>query len=514
MTTVLPEPTPYLPGQERKSLMPYLYDTVEYYPHQLEGVRKLARMRNFLLADDMGLGKSLQALTVATIDIKLGRASKILVVAPVSLKGNWADEIEKFTTLPYTILGQEIAPAKSFGHPDVIKKLGPVERAKQIEMFRELDGPKILVTNYEQIEPHLSDLNSMDFDIIIYDEAHYMKNYKSKRTKACLKLRGTRHFLLTGTPMLNQVNELWPLLHRIAPDEFPKYWSFIQRYCVFGGYKDKQIVGVKNEKELTEKLQSYMLRRMKSDVLDLPEVQYIQRKVDLLPEQRKIYDELIDNLRIEIHGNSEPDVVENALTKFLRLKQICGTTLPFTGTDNSSKLDLVTNDAVEVLTPYVGNEAPKLVVFSQFRPVIEAFAQRLDKMASHIDQWELHGDVPTHLRQGVVKEWAEHDGPAVIICNPIVAGVGLNMTAARHGFFIDKLFVPGLNQQAVDRMHRIGADVTQPIQITEYICRSTIENRVEQILRVKKKLFGSIVDESDFKRRLIMALMEEEAHAA
>lgn len=506
--------TTYLPGQERKSLAPWLYDTVEYYPHQIEGVRKLATMRNFLLADDMGLGKSLQALTVAAIDVKLGRASRILVVAPVSLKGNWADEIEKFTTFQYTVLGQEIAPAKEFGHPDVIKKLGPVERAKQIEMFREVEGPKILIVNYEQVEPHLGDLNHMGFDIIIYDEAHYMKNYKSKRTKACLKLRGTRHFLLTGTPLLNQVNELWPLLHRIAPDEFPRYWSFIQRYCVFGGYKDKQIVGVKNERELTDKLQSYMVRRMKADVLDLPEVQVIQRKVDLAPEQRKIYDELIDNMRIEMAGMDDPEVVENALTKFLRLKQICGTTLPFTGKDVSSKLDLVCLDALEILTPYKDHEAPKLVVFSQFRDVMEAFAQRMDHMASHIDQWEIHGDVKSELRQGVVKEWARHAGPAVLICNPTVAGVGLNMTASRHGFFIDKLFVPGLNQQAIDRMHRIGADATQPVQITEYICRSTIENRVEQILRIKKKLFGSIVDESDYKRRLIMALMEEEAHAA
>jgi len=91
-----------------------------------------------------------------------------------------------------------------------------------------------------------------------------------------------------------------------------------------------------------------------------------------------------------------------------------------------------------------------------------------------------------------------------------VAGVGLNMTAARHGSFVDKLFVPGLNQQAVDRMHRIGADLTQPIQITEYIARGTIENRVEQILRTKKKLFGSIVDESDFKRKLLQAIMEQD----
>lgn len=492
---------------QRKSLMPYLYDTVEYYPHQIEGVRKLARMQNFLLADDMGLGKSLQALTVAAIDVKRKWAEKILIVAPVSLKGNWSDEIEKFTAFKYLVLGQETERGAA-GHPDKIKKLGPVPRAKQIDDFRDMKGPKILVTNYEQIHVHLADLNKIGFDIVVYDEAHYMKNYKSQRTKACLKLNGSRHFLLTGTPMLNHVNELWPLLHKIDSAGYPKYWGFLQRYAVFGGYKNKQITGVKNEKELTERLQSVMVRRMKKDVLDLPDVQIIQRKVDLAPEQRKIYDELVENLTIEIGENKEE--VENALTKFLRLKQICGTTAPFTGNDVSSKLDLAVEDAAEILTPYKGNEAPKLVVFSQFRDVMECFMQRLDKMRSDIDIWELHGDVKTHLRQGVVKEWSEHDGPGVIVCNPVVAGVGLNMTAARHGFFIDKLFVPGLNQQAVDRMHRIGADATQPVQIHEYICRGTIENRVEQILRTKKKLFGSIVDESDFKRKLIQALMEKD----
>lgn len=498
-----------LVNNQRKSLMPYLYDTVEYYPHQIEGVRQLARMQNFLLADDMGLGKSLQALTVAAIDVKRGWASKILIVAPVSLKGNWSDEIEKFTTFKYMVLGQETEKQRG-NLPDKIKKLSPGQRNKQLEQFADIDGPKILVANYEQIKPHLTDLNKIGFDIIVYDEAHYMKNFKSQRTKACLQLNAGRHFLLTGTPMLNHVNELWPLLHKIDPAAYPKYWGFIQRYAVFGGYKNKQITGVKNEKELTERLQSVMVRRMKADVLDLPEVQIIQRKVDLAPEQRKIYNELVENMRIELAGEDEAQEVENALTRFLRLKQICGTTLPFTGEDVSSKLDLAVEDAIEILTPYRGNEAPKLVVFSQFRDVMEAFCQRLDAAASHIDIWEIHGDVKTHQRQGVVKEWSTHDGPGVIVCNPVVAGIGLNMTAARHGFFIDKLFVPGLNQQAIDRMHRIGADTTQPVQIHEYICRGTIENRVEQILRTKKKLFGSIVDESDFKRKLIQALMEEE----
>lgn len=496
-------------GQNRGSLAPYLYDTVEYYPHQIDGIRTLARWQNFLLGDDMGLGKSLQALTVATIDVVRGWASKILVVAPPSLKGNWADEIEKFTTFKYMIFGQETVERP--GHPDRIRILTPAKRLEQLEEFDAMASPKILIANYEQLIPHVNDLNKMGFDIAIYDEAHYMKNYKSKRTKAALKLNATRHFLLTGTPMLNRVDELWPLLHKIDPEAYPSYWGFRTRYAVMGGYKNKQIVGVKNEKELTERLQSVMLRRLKKDVLDLPDVQIIQRRVDLADEQRKIYDELIENMTIQI-GDSESEI-ENALTKFLRLKQICGTTKPFTGNDVSSKLDLAVEDAQEILTPTSENMSPKLVVFTQFRDVLECFCERLDKQAPWIDIWELTGDVPKHMRQGVVKEWENHPGPGVLVCMLQVSGIGLNMTAARHGFFIDKLFVPGLNQQAIDRLHRIGADTTQPVQIHEYICRSTIENRVEQINRDKKKLFGSIVDESDFKRKLIQALLEDDDHA-
>jgi SNF2 family DNA or RNA helicase len=486
---------------QRKSLMPHLYDTVEYYDHQIEGIRKMARMQNFLLADDMGLGKSLQALTVAAIDVIRGWCSKILIVAPVSLKGNWSDEIEKFTTFPYIVFGEERTVTNGVVK---VKKLGPVERHKQLLQYDEMAGPKILIINYEQVQPHLQDLNKLGFDITIFDEAHYMKNYKSQRTKACLKLSSTRNFLLTGTPLLNQVNELWPLLHKIDPAGYPKYWGFVQRYCVFGGYKDKQIIGVKNEKELTERLQSIMIRRMKKDVLDLPDVQYIERRVDLTAQQRKIYDKLIGDLVLERLDGTE-DEIENALTKFLRLKQICGTTLPFTGEDYSSKLDLAVSDAIEILL----NEH-KLVVFTQFRDVKEAFCRRMDSIAPDFDIWELDGDVPTHERQGVVRAWSSHPRPAMLVCMLQVSGVGLNMTAARHGFFIDELFVPGLNQQAVDRMHRIGADTTQPVQVNRYICRNTIESRVQQILRTKKKLFGSIVDQSDFKRKLMQALMEQE----
>jgi len=486
---------------QRKSLEPWLFDTVEYYNHQLTGVREMARMRNFLLADDMGLGKSLQALTVACVDIAREWASRIIVVAPATLKGNWADEIEKFTTLPYLILGQE-EDKKKPGH---YKKLGPKDRDKQLLEFQIMEGPKVLICNYEQLIPHLKQLNALRFDICIYDEAHYMKNYKAKRTIAALALEGNRHMLLTGTPMLNHIDELWPLLNKIDPERYRKRWSFVQRYAVWGGYENRQIIGVKNEKELTERLKSVMIRRLKKDVLDLPEVQYIQRRVDLHPEQQRLYDDAIEKMEIEMMDLDDPSEIQNALTKFLRLKQICGTTYPFTGKDVSSKLDLAIEDAIELL-----ENDNKLVVFTQFRDVLEAFCNRLDSARPDFDVWELHGDIPNENRQPIVREWSNHPKPAVLSGMLQISGLGLNMTAANKVFFLDKLFVPGLNQQAIDRLHRIGANVSQPVQVYEYICRNTIENRVEAILRTKKKLFTNIVEDSDFKRKLIRALMEDE----
>jgi SNF2 family DNA or RNA helicase len=475
-------------SNERKSLLPWIFDSVEYYPHQIEGIRLLAGKTNFLLADDMGLGKSIQAITVFAVDVVRGWCKTAIVVCPVTLKGNWADEIEKFTSFPYLVLE---------GSPKV--------RAKQLIDFAAIEGPKILVVNYEQVAAHLDELNSFRFDVAIFDEAHYMKNPTSKRTKACLNLRTRRTFELTGSPMLNHVNELWALLHKLDPNRFPKYWTFLNRYAVFGGYKDKQIVGVKNEKELTEILGDYMLRRLKSEVLNLKEPQIIQRRVDLLPAQKKLYQQVIEDMRLPSPDGADPTDIENALTKFLRLKQICGTTFPFTGQDDSGKLDLAVEDALELL----GN-GHKIVVFTQFRDVLEQFCRRL-KAAGASTIFQLHGGVKQEDRQPIVKEWGATSGGVAIVCMLQVAGIGLNMTSARHALFLDKLFVPMLNRQAIDRIHRIGQDETQPVQVFEYITRNTIENRVEQILRTKTKLFGEIVEsDPNWKKKLYEAVMEEE----
>ncbi len=475
---------------KRKSLHPWIFDTVEYYPHQIEGVRHLAGWKNFLLADDMGLGKSLQAMTIFAIDVYRGWAEKLIVICPVTLKGNWEDEFDKFTSFPHTVL-----------------QGGPAQREKQLIEFATTPGPRVLIVNYEQVKPHLPMLNEINFDMKIIDEGHYIKNWKAARTKAAIALRTRRSGILTGTPMLNQVNELWPILHIIDENAYPNYWAFVRRYCLFGGYKDKQIIGTKNKAELIDRLNRVMLRRLKSEVLDLPDVQIIERRVDLHPEQRKVYETIRDDMKLPSSATAMSSLdVENSLTKFLRLKQVCGTLFSFTEEDISAKLDLVIEDDLEILS-----NGHKIVQFTQFLDVQECYVKRMRAEGHPV--WILNGAVKQQDRVPIINQWAAHSQPGVIIGMLQIVREGLNgLVASRHGSFIDELFVPGLNQQAIDRLNRIGQDTTQPVQIRKYICRNTIENRVQQILRTKSKLFADIVEtDPNWKRKLIEAVMEDEA---
>ena len=722
---------------KRGSLAPYIKDDVEFYDHQIEGVRKLARMRSFLLADEMGLGKSLQALTVFGIDVFLNRADAAIVVCPATLKGNWVEEIERFTSFRYVELG------KGYNKSGGPRTLGPAERGKQLEEFRNIKEAKVLVVNYEQVVSHLKELKSMNFDIAIFDEAHYLKNPRARRTKACIDLYTPRSFMLTGSPMLNRVDELWTTLYRIDPSQYPSYWSFRARYCntpdapiwmsdgtfkpigeiqvgdkvmgwtgddssdrrrlvestvevvnrriapevieatmesgskvkctpdhlwlagthnknyqwinihpesqyrkgilskvtnplpamtedqklaaayiagiydgegtqnfiaqsmshntaiytrimdslrileipftiekmgirmrggrdttnkminwikpvkidwwlqkrlvtqlnrtsdkviscnnlgsgevvsmqtstgnyvawgyaskncVFGGFKNKEIVGVQNEAELTNRLQSVMVRRLKADVLKLKKPYFIKRFVELSALQQKMYDEIVNEMRLTLpHDVSNPMDIENGLTKLLRLKQICGTTATLVEKDESLKLDLAIEDATEIM-----EDGNKIIVFTQFRGVLSAYSRRIRAAHPDIPVYELHGDVPINARQDVVRSWSNEKGASVIICMIQVAGIGLNMTAARHLQFLDKLFVPKLNQQAVDRAHRIGQSETQTVQVFEYIARDTVEKRIEDILKTKTKLFDDVVETSSWKRMLIEAVLRDE----
>lgn len=480
------------PGPTARKKLTWIADDLEYYPHQIDGVRQLVKMGSHINADDMGLGKTLETLTVFAVDVEKGWADQLLFVTLATLKENVKDDIFEHTLFRNVM----------------ILEGSPRERKQQLADFAAMPKPRILIVNYEQVTAHSAELNALGFQDVAYDEAHNITNPRAKRTKACHALTGDRHMILTGSPMKNNVDELWSLLYRIAPREFPSYYAFRNRYCVFGGFKNKQIVGVKNERELNEIMQRYMLRRLKTDVLDLPDKQIIPVRVPLHPEQQALYDEVMMNMELPRPDEAEPEAIENALTKFLRLKQICGTTATIEGyEDRSFKLDTAMNQITGEFAP---NGYP-YVVFTQFRGVQAAMMQR-HEMAG-IDYRVLHGDIPTKDRVPIVRAWAEDNKRGrfqALICMSQVAGVGLNMTAARHAIRLDKLWVPALNEQCEDRLWRIGADDTQPVQIFDYIARRTVESRVEAILRRKKRLFEDVVEDADYRRKLYAALVADD----
>jgi SNF2 family DNA or RNA helicase len=478
-------------GNGRKSLSRIRDETV-FYPHQIDGIRTMARRTSFLLADEMGLGKTLQALTVAAIDFERGWASRVLAVVPATLKWNWAEEIEKHTTFRYMVLD---------GSPKV--------RAAQLDEFAE-GGTDILITNYEQVNTHLDALNRFGFDIVIFDEAHYIKNRNANRTKAAHKIKAKRAFVLTGSPLLNQVNDLWGLLHRVDSAAYPSYWRFVNRYAVFGGFKDKQIVGVKNKPELTAEVERVMIRRLKKDVLDLPDKQHIAIHVDFHPTQEKYYKQAEEELKIDLPSEPDPMEIENVLTKLLRLKQICGTPATIGGEDESYKLDRAVEMCQEITHDEPDNPGEPVVVFTQFRGVLEAMEQRLAACKPPVPYHSLHGGVKKELRTGIINTWAHDKHPSVLLAMLQVGGVGLNMTAASKCIFLDKLWTPKMNEQAEDRLHRIGADKTRPIQIYEIIVRKSVEQRIEQILKRKTKLFNTLIEESDWKKALIASMVDDD----
>lgn len=462
-------------------LAPYLKPGLTFYDHQIAGIEWMWNKRSFLLADGMGLGKSIQTLAVCAIHASMtaeatGADSLFLIVCPATLKRNWADEIAKFTDLDVVVVNG-----------------APARRREQIDAFARGTGTRYLVVNYEQIPAHLDELSAIDFGAVIADEAHYLKTPDSKRTEAFRRLPPSRRFMLTGTPILGHVDDLWVMLDQVQPGAWGTFRGFAATFCVYGGFEGKSVVGVKNEKRLTDGLEQIMLRRLSVDVLDLPEVQYITRSVDLLPEQRTAYTRAVKEMILERDGTEAgEEEIATPMVRFLRLKQICSTTatVRMDGADHSAKFDLAVADA-----RMMADDGEKIVVFTQFRASLACYVNRLLAALPDVPVWVLHGDVPTDDRQASVKAWSAHDGPAIIVCILAVAGVGLNMTAGRNVQFLDLDVTPANNAQAVARVHRIGATGDQ-IRVWTYEAADTVDQRVNAIIAAKQQTNDSIIEAS------------------
>lgn len=477
-----------------KKMPSKLRPDLKYYKHQLEGVRWLNARDSWVLADEPGLGKTLQALSAAAIDWDARGPLRILVVCDAKLKYNWAHEIEKLT-----LFSSHILDGKNYD-----------ERKRSFDFYRGFDT-NILIAHYDQFvsrkvaQPDGSVKNSkvveelfdIDWDIIIADEAHALKSWKAARTKAMHKLKTRRWFLLTGTPMENRPDELWSLL-KLAIPETQSYWKWVQRFCLFGGYGGHQVVGVKKKDELRAYLEEVMLRRLKRDCLDLPEKQHIQVLCELSDYQKDLYKEVVQDLRLTLPENPDPMEVETGLKRSLRLRQICSTPSNLEGLDDDSgKLDVV----VEEARNYLSN-GHKIVVFTEFRGTLAALMNRFEKAG--IDQYVVHGGIELTDRAFAQDAFTSHPRPCVFLATRQSCGIGLTLTAADVLFFVDKPFGPGKVQQAEDRIHRIGAK--DSVTIVDFICAGTYEEQIEKSTERKGEAIDELIPNAGWKKRVYDAI--------
>lgn len=452
-----------------------------YLPYQRAGIATALRRPNVLFGDEMGLGKTIQAIGVINTDATL---KKILIVCPASLKLNWRRELRKWLTRDLSIA---IAAGDSF-HPDYAD---------------------ITIMNYDILAKHRTRLRAVAWDLIICDEAHYLKNPKAKRTQAIVgtekkgqqetpPIAARRRIMLTGTPIPNRPVEGWSIFHYLDPEEFRSFRSYAKRFCDAqnNGY-GWDMTGSSNLGELQEKLRaSIMIRRLKADVLT--ELPAKRRSIIELPAngasgavaaETKAYEaneERLAELRAAVEIAKASDDPEEFKAAVERLRQAASAA--FT---EMSKLRHATAVAklpyvIDYVRDLVGH-GRKVVVFAHHKDVIDALAADLGPIAV-----KLYGDTPMEERQANVDRFQCDAGCLVFIGGIMAAGVGLTLTAAAHVVFAELDWVPGNITQAEDRCHRIGQ--RDMVLVEHLVLNGSLDAKMAKTLVEKQEVIAAALD--------------------
>ncbi|MFA7763523.1 DEAD/DEAH box helicase [Streptomyces sp. NRRL S-448] len=487
-----PADAPGVPPELRATLRDY----------QLRGLRWLARMTSLglgaCLADDMGLGK-----TVTLIALHLhrnrpgnpGTAGPTLVVCPASLLGNWQREIEKFA--PGTPVRRFHGPGRSLAglteHTGLAGLAGLTEHTGLAGGF--------VLTTYGTMRLHAPELAATGWGMVVADEAQHVKNPRSSTAKALRTIPAPARVALTGTPVENDLTELWAILDWTTPGILGRLGTFRSRYAdpVESG-RDPQAAA-----RLSALVQPFLLRRKKSDpgiAPELPPKTETDHTVALSREQTSLYEAVV---RETLAAISEADGMERRglVVKLLTsLKQICNHPAHYLrehdpaergakeagdggggGGARSGKLELL-----DELLDTILAEGGSVLVFTQY----VAMARILEKHLAGrgIASQFLHGGTPVPRREELVDRFQAGEVP-VFLLSLKAAGTGLNLTRAGHVIHFDRWWNPAVEEQATDRAYRIGQ--TQPVQVHRIIAEGTVEDRIAQLLALKRALADAVL---------------------
>lgn len=449
----------------------------ELRQYQREGLGWFAFLRRFglggCLADDMGLGKTVQALALLE-SRRLENAGPSLVVAPRSLIFNWKQEAARF------------APTlRVLDHTGAERGRGKIA----------LGDEHLVITTYGTLRQDIAALREIEFDYVILDEAQAIKNATTAAAKAARLLRARHRLALSGTPIENNVQELWSLFEFLNPGMFGAASTF-RSLARARLATDPDAAAKPNENGeialLARALRPVILRRTKERVApELPAKLEQTLIVELEPAQRRIYDELLAHYRRSLLPYVDKMGMDRSRMKvleaLLRLRQAaCHPALiSRTHADApSAKLDVILSKLTEA-----AEEGHKSLVFSQFTSFLALLRQRLD--ADSFRYAYLDGD--TRDRQAVVEEFQQDDECKLFLISLRAGGHGLNLTAADYVFLLDPWWNPAVEAQAIDRAHRIGQQ--RHVIATRLVAQGTIEEKILELQRSKRDLADAILSE-------------------
>jgi superfamily II DNA or RNA helicase len=450
-------------------------------PYQVAGYQWLNYLTEIkwggILADDMGLGKTVQALSFLEHFRTANGSIKALVVCPTTLIYNWENEIRKFT-------------------PELTYRIH--HGAARTRSKEEIVDHDVTITTYGTLRSDIKLLMSVNFDYVVLDESQAIKNPASKVTRAAGLLNAKHRLCMSGTPLQNNTFDIFAQMHFLNPGMLGTMEFFRQEFAI---PIDK--FGEQDRKEHLKKiLYPFILRRTKEQVAkDLPEKQEMILWCEMDDQQRTIYDAYRNDFRDKILGTIQEQGIQRSqltiLQGLMKLRQICDSPAILNEEEKFENHSIKLEELAREITENISNH--KALVFSQFLGMLGLIKAKLDELGVKYEYFD--GSTSAPDREKAIQSFQNDEGVRVFLISLKAGGVGLNLTAADYVYIVDPWWNPAVEQQAIDRTHRIGQ--TKNIFAYRMICKDTIEDKILLLQEKKRSLAKELIaDDTSFVKSL------------